>query len=134
MTLTLEAIQEILPSAVRLQSDMECLAGEIVRFYHRPTKKVASRIRKLLNEMNQNVKLAKTEFKERAMEKFGVEEDPHQVRTARQTARCPKCGLFLTPTTLESNVVLCKRCGSEPFEEKEPMNAPIDPGAQGQVE
>jgi predicted RNA-binding Zn-ribbon protein involved in translation (DUF1610 family) len=54
------------------------------------------------------------------MEKFGVEEDPEiPSKTASDGTRkcCPTCGSDLQPQEL-TNVLLCPKCGTKPFEAK----------------
>ncbi len=51
------------------------------------------------------------------MEKYGVEEKKSEDKTAQEDIpKCPSCGRRLRNPT-ETGVVLCPRCGSEPFEE-----------------
>lgn len=99
------------------------LLGEVIQMEKKPTKTGARRIRKLLNAAGQNVKLARKDFKEYTMEKFGVKEEAAPVEAAQSTGRCIKCGLFLSREAQESNVVVCDNCGSEPYESQEGEDA-----------
>jgi ribosomal protein L37AE/L43A len=51
------------------------------------------------------------------MEKFGVEEVESDDKTAqdKNDRPCPRCGAALR-AKLETGVLLCPNCGSEPFE------------------
>lgn len=49
------------------------------------------------------------------MEKFGVEENQDDVKTATEGKNCPVCGSKLRPQS-KTGVLLCPKCGSKPFE------------------
>lgn len=52
------------------------------------------------------------------MEKYGVDLDPEQPKTAeelRVRPRCASCGVALE---VNANVPKCPRCGTEPYEPK----------------
>lgn len=55
------------------------------------------------------------------MEKYGVDLDREQVKVSeertRVNARCAACGTSLETT---ANVPKCPRCGTKPFEPKQP--------------
>jgi len=52
------------------------------------------------------------------MEKFGVEEEESDTKTAAQLKGfCPICGEELCPQEV-TGILLCPRCGSKPFEGK----------------
>lgn len=51
------------------------------------------------------------------MEKYAVEEDEVDTKTAADKARCPACDSPLRPVD-ETGVLLCPKCGSAPFEKK----------------
>jgi ribosomal protein L37AE/L43A len=54
------------------------------------------------------------------MEKYGVEEVADNAKTAAAgTKKCPSCGGELRPQE-ETGVLLCVKCGSQPFETEEP--------------
>jgi Zn finger protein HypA/HybF involved in hydrogenase expression len=99
------------------------LLGEVLQMDKKPTKVRATRIRKLLNAAAQNVKLAKKDFKEYTMEKFGVKEKAESVEAAHSTGKCIRCGAFLSNEAKESDVVVCDNCGSEPYESREGEDA-----------
>ena len=54
------------------------------------------------------------------MEKFGVEQDEPAVKTAetKNAGACPVCRSRLQPREL-SNVLVCPKCGTKPFEGSE---------------
>jgi len=53
------------------------------------------------------------------LEKYGVvEETDTKVATADKPT-CPKCGTALRPVE-ETGVLLCPKCGSQPFEPTDP--------------
>lgn len=126
MSISASGVSPEFATIAQLYDTSSMLLGEVLQMEKRPTKKGAIRVRKLLNEIGKDVKLAKKDFKEFTMEKFGVKEDPELVESAKRTSRCSKCGLFLSKESIESNVVICDQCGSEPYESREDPNAPND--------
>jgi Zn finger protein HypA/HybF involved in hydrogenase expression len=124
MSIATNGISQEFTMIAQLYDTSAKLLGEAIQMGNHPTKTGSTRIRKLLNEAGANVKLARKDFKEFTMEKFGVAEDPKRVESAKKTARCTKCGLFLPRDQSESNVLVCEKCGSEPFEAMEETDAP----------
>jgi len=51
------------------------------------------------------------------MEKYGVEETQEKTAEPKKDNKCPDCGADLRPAD-ETGVLLCKKCGSRPFEER----------------
>lgn len=54
------------------------------------------------------------------MEKYGVDVETEEAKIASEKAKpaCPSCGHALAPSAA-SNVPICPRCGTEPFEPRE---------------
>jgi len=100
------------------------LLGEALQMGKKPTKTGATRIRKLLNAAGRNVKLARKDFREYTMEKFGVKEDPEKVTQATQSGLCPECQEPLDADQMKAGrVYVCYHCGSKPFEPEEDLDA-----------
>jgi ribosomal protein S27AE len=53
---------------------------------------------------------------EEPMEKYGVDEHIDQEKLEKQASQgCPKCG---GEVTRHGNILVCKNCGTEPFEQE----------------